>query len=51
MGRLVVRSNGERAPLPYRVVVEGTSLDIQCEVLAIAIRDAEMLMQNKARAA
>ena len=51
MDRLVVRSNGERAHRPSRVVVEGTSLDIQCEVLAIAIWEAEMLMQNKARAA
>jgi hypothetical protein len=50
MDRMVGRRNEERAPRPYRIVVEGTSLDIQCEVLAIAIRDAEMLMQKKTRA-
>jgi hypothetical protein len=36
---------------PYHIVVQGTSLNVNCEFLAVAIRKAEMLTQSEARAA
>ena len=34
------------AARPYRVVVPGTSLVLRCEVLTIAVREAEKLAQR-----
>jgi hypothetical protein len=36
---------------PYRIVVQGTSLNVNREFLMVAIRVAEMMMQSAARTA
>ena len=33
-------------PRPYRVVVDGISLNVNCEVLTVAVREAEKLAQR-----
>jgi len=42
---------GKEPPRPYRVVVDGTSLNVKCDFLAVAIRAAKMLTQSEARTA